>query len=114
MTFMLGALGNGYGCTVGIVIGICRIEFVGLNAFQTLSDGNIHLAGHNVGVKADSLRSGSAGGLCDYSTALDVHGTVIGTGIVHKPNARVMIPVFCDQSACAAALTVDIKRCAAH
>ena len=47
---MLGAFGNGYRRTVGIVVVICRIEVVGLNAFQAFGNGDINLAGHNSGV----------------------------------------------------------------
>lgn len=42
---MVGAFGNCNRRAVGIVVGIRRIEFISLNAFQTFGNGNISFAG---------------------------------------------------------------------
>ena len=69
---MLGAFGNGYRRTVGIVVGICRTLVVGLNAFHTCGNVNINLAGRNIRNQSDRLCA--FGCLRSDSAAVNVYG----------------------------------------
>ena len=83
---MVDAFCNGYGCTVGIVVGICRIEVVGLHAFQAFGNGDISFAGRNSGNRSDRLCA--LGCLCGDSAAVNVYGNGAVGGTHHNPYGR--------------------------